>query len=104
MTSTPEGKKSPFVHQLLAFIDHQDCIIQQQNKQIQQLKNEIAHIKKQPPRPKIKPSRLGKKESKSAKGKKPGPEKRHKTSELVIHKEKPIEQEYIPPRSVLRLL
>jgi hypothetical protein len=105
ITSIPEEQKSPLVQQLLAFIEHQGSIIQQQAEQIQQMKDEIARIKKQPPRPKIKSSRLEKKknkESKSAKGKRPGSEKRHKTSELVIHREKPIEPEYIPPGSVFR--
>jgi hypothetical protein len=105
LISIPEDQKNPLVQQLLEFIEHQSCIIQQQAEQIQQLKDEIARIKKQPPRPKIKPSRLGKdkqKKGKSSEGKRPGSEKRSKTAELEIHHEEPVEPEHIPPGSVFR--
>lgn len=100
-----EEQKSPLVRQLLDFIDHQGCLIQQQAEQIQQLKDEIARLKNQPPRPKIKPSRLEKKRAKkhkSTKVKRPGSEKRYKTAELEIHEVKPIEPEQIPSGSVFR--
>lgn len=100
-----EEQISPPVRQLLEFIDHQASIIEQQAEQIQQLKDEIARLKKQPPRPKIQPSRLGKKQAKkhkSSKAKRAGSAKRHKTAELEIHKDQPIEPEYIPSGSVFR--
>jgi hypothetical protein len=101
----PEEQKSSLIRQLLDIIDSQNHFLQQQAEQIQQLKDEIARLKNQPPRPKIQPSRLEKKRKKkhkAAKGKRPGSEKRHKTAELKIHEEKPIEPEHIPPGSTFR--
>src|SRR5210317_2572644 len=95
----PEEEKSPFVIQLLAFIEHQGSIIQQQAEQIQQLKDEIAQLKNHPHRPDIKPSSLGKKKkskSKKSKGKRPGSKKRAKTAELQIHETVPMPLENIP--------
>jgi len=100
-----EELKSPPVAQLLAFIEHQGVIIQEQSEQIQQLKDEIARLKKRPPKPDIKPSSLGKKKKgkpKTSKGKRPGSKKRHKTAKLEIHETKPIEPEHIPDGSEFR--
>jgi hypothetical protein len=101
----PEEQKSDLVRQLLDIIEQQGRIIEQMTEQIQQLKDEIARLKNRPPRPKIKPSRLERKRSKknkSSKGKRPGSEKRHKTSQLKIDKVQPIEPEEIPPGSVFK--
>ena len=101
----PEEQKSPLIRQLLDIIDSQNHLLQQQAEQIQQLKDEIARLKNQPPRPKIQPSRLEKKRKKkhkASKGKRPGSEKRHKTAELKINEDKPIEPEHIPPGSFFR--
>jgi hypothetical protein len=98
----PADEKTPLVLELLAFIEQQGVIIEKQAEQIQQLKDEIARLKNQPPRPKIQPSSLEKKKkgkSKRSKGKRPGSKKRHKTAELKIHKERPVEPEYIPAGS-----
>jgi hypothetical protein len=103
--SIPEEDKSPFVIQLLAFIEHQGVIIQKQAEQIQQLKDEIARLKNQPPKPDIKPSSLEKekkRKSRSSRKKRPGSQKRSKTAELKIHKTKPIEPKKIPPGSEFR--
>jgi hypothetical protein len=100
-----EDQKNPLVLQLLDIIDQQNHLLQQQAEQIQQLRDEIARLKNQPPRPKIQPSRLEKKRKKkhkASKGKRPGSEKRHKTAELEIHDDKPIEPEHIPPGSTFR--
>jgi hypothetical protein len=97
-STIPEDEKTPLVLQLLT-------VIEQQAEQIQQLKDEIARLKNQPPRPKIKPSRLEKKKkdkSKASKGKRPGSKKRFKTAELKIHKDQPIEPDYIPHGSEFR--
>ena len=97
-STIPEDEKTPLVLQLLA-------VIEQQAEQIQQLKDEIARLKNQPPRPKIKPSSLEKKKkgkSKRSKAKRAGSKKRHKTAELEIHKDKPIEPEHIPDGSEFR--
>lgn len=94
----PEKDQSPLVEQLLAFIEHQSIIIQQ-------LKDEIARLKNQPPRPNIKPSRLGKSKkhtSKAPRNKRPGSQKRSKTSQLKIHKTDPIEPDEIPTGSQFR--
>ena len=101
----PEDEKTPLVLQLASFIEQQANIIEQQAEQIQQLKDEIARLKNQPPRPKIKPSSLEKKKkgkSKRSKGKRPGSKKRHKTAELKIHKDQPLEPEHIPDGSEFR--
>jgi hypothetical protein len=101
----PEDEKNPLVLQLASFIEQQANLIEQQAEQIQQLKDEIARLKNQPPRPKIKPSSLEKKKkgkSKRSKGKRPGSKKRHKTAQLKIHKDKPIEPEHIPDGSEFR--
>ncbi len=97
--------RSPIVEQLLAFIDHQSTIIQQQVEQIQLLKDEIARLKNQPPRPTIKPSSLGKSNRSNAgstRNKRPGSKKRSKTAKLTIHKTEPIEPESIPAGSQFR--
>lgn len=94
----PEKDQSPFIEQLLAFIEHQNIIIQQ-------LKDEIARLKNQPPRPTIKPSRLGKSKkhtSKLSRNKRPGSKKRSKTAQLKIHNTKSIEPEEIPTGSQFR--
>jgi hypothetical protein len=100
-----EEQKSPLVRQLLDIIDSQNHLLQQLSEQIQLLKDEIARLKNQPPRPKIQPSRLEKKHKKkhkASRGKRPGSEKRHKTAELEINEDKPVEPEYIPPGSFFR--
>ncbi len=101
----PADEKTPLVSGLLAFIEQQGVIIEKLAEQIQQLKDEIARLKNQPPRPKIQPSSLEKTKkdkSKRSKGKRPGSKKRRKTAELKIHKEQPIEPEYIPAGSEFR--
>jgi hypothetical protein len=101
----PEKDQSPIVKQLLAFIEHQNIIIQQQAEQIQLLKDEIARLKNQPPRPDIKPSSLGKskkRSSKSSRNKRPGSKKRSKTAHLKIHKTDPVEPDEIPIGSQFR--
>jgi hypothetical protein len=94
--------KSPLVDQLLALIENQNIVIQQQAEQIQLLKDEIARLKNQPPRPKIKPSSLEKNKNRSTKpkgNKRPGSKKRSKTAKLTIHNTQPIEPEHIPAGS-----
>ena len=51
-----EDEKSPLVVQLLALIEQQASITQQQAEQIQLLKDEIARLKGHNPKPKIRPS------------------------------------------------
>jgi hypothetical protein len=97
-----EDEKSPLVVQLLALIEQQASITQQQAEQIQLLKDEIARLKGQNPKPKIRPSSLEKNKkskSKKSKGKRPGSKKRKKTAQLQIHETIPIPLENIPEGS-----
>jgi DNA replication initiation complex subunit (GINS family) len=88
----PEKDRSPLVEQLLAFIEHQNIIIQQ-------LKDEIARLKNQPSRPTIKPSRLGKLKKHTSKS---SSNKQSKTAQLQIHRTDPIELDEIPTGSQFR--
>jgi len=56
----PEEEKTPAVCLLLAFIEQQQEIIQNQQIEIDALKAEIAKLKKLPPKPKIRASKLPK--------------------------------------------
>jgi hypothetical protein len=101
----PENEKSPFVLQLLTFIEQQASIIQAQAEEIQQLKDEIARLKNQPPRPKIEPSSLEKKaagKKKRKDKKRPGSKKRKKTAQLQIHEKVPVPLENIPQGAVFK--
>jgi hypothetical protein len=48
--------KSPMTDQLLAFIENQNIVLQQQAEQIQLLKDEIARLKINRPDPKSSPA------------------------------------------------
>ena len=99
LPTIPEEEKSPLVIQLLAFIELQGSVIQQQAEQIQQLKDEIARLKNHPRKPDIKPSSLEKKKkgkSKKSKSKRPGSKKRKKTAQLHIHETIRIPLENVP--------
>lgn len=79
----PEEQKSELVVLLLE-------IIRQQGEIIQELRDEIARLKGHNPRPKIEPSRLEPPKREKPEGgsqKRPGSDKRQKSSELVIHEE-----------------
>jgi len=104
LPTIPEEEKTPTILRLLDFIEQQNQIILQLSEQNQALKDEISNLKNQPPRPKIRPSSLEKKERKrkSKKKKRPGSQKRHKTVELKIHEDKPVEPENIPTGSWFR--
>ncbi|WP_368860921.1 transposase [Desulforhabdus sp. TSK] len=94
----PEEAKSELVVQLLE-------IIKQQAELIQELRDEIARLKGQTPRPKIAPSRLEQREKNkpNTNGKKrPGSDKRQKTSELMIHAEQKVTAENIPEGSTFK--
>lgn len=100
-----EEEKTPIALRLLDYIEQQNHIILQQSEHIQALKDEINNLKNQPPRPKIRPSNLEKnkkQKKKSKKNKRAGSQKRHKTVELKINEDKPIEPEYIPNGSRFR--
>ena len=94
----PEEQKSELVVLLLE-------VIRQQGEIIQELKDEIARLKGHNPRPKIEPSRLeppkkGKPEGDSQK--RPGSDKRQKSSELVIHEEIKVSAADVPEGSVFK--
>ncbi len=56
----PEEDKTPTVRLLLAFIEQQQEVIQNQQLKINALKTEMAKLKMLPPKPKIRPSKLPK--------------------------------------------
>lgn len=96
----PEGERPPFVTQLLE-------VIRYQAEQIQVLKDEIAILKGNKPKPKIKPSKMekgskGNKDKESSNNKRPGSEKRNKTSGLEIHETIVIPAENVPKGSVFK--
>ena len=107
-----ESERTPAVDKLLDFI--QQLIeeireLRQENQSLKQenqlLKNEIAILKGQKPKPPMQPNKLEKKPSGSdenieGKKKRPGSEKRAKTSELVIHEEIHIAVENVPQGSI----
>ena len=91
----PEEEKSELVVLLLE-------IIKQQGEVIQELKDEIARLKGHNPRPRITPSQLEQPKRNKPKDrdkKRPGSEKRHKSAELVIHKEQKVPAKDIPEGS-----
>lgn len=91
----PEEEKSELVVLLLE-------IIRQQAETIQELKDEIARLKGHNPKPKIEPSRLEPPKKEKPKGdsqKRPGSDKRHKSSQLVIHEELKVPAANVPEGS-----
>ena len=56
----PEKEKTQTVRLLLAFIEQQQAIIQDQQIEIDALKTEVAKLKKLPPKPRIRASSLPK--------------------------------------------
>lgn len=90
----PEGQKTSIISQLVEVMEQQSVIIQQQEELVQQLKDEIARLKGQNPKPKIRPSQLEKnpesKKDECCSHKRPGSDKRSKTTNLIIHKAVPI--------------
>jgi hypothetical protein len=100
----PEEEKTPIVLQLLEICEQQSAIIHQQAEIIQQLKDEIAGLKNQKPKPRIRPSQLEKRADKeeSPSEKRPGSEKKSKTTDLVICETIRISPESIPPGSIFK--
>jgi len=91
----PEEQKSELVVLLLE-------IIRQQGEIIQELRDEIARLKGHNPRPKIEPSRLEPPKREKPEGgsqKRPGSDKRQKSSELVIHEELKVPAADVPEGS-----
>jgi len=94
----PEEQKSELVVLLLE-------IIRQQGEIIQELRDEIARLKGHNPRPKIEPSRLEPPKKEKPTGdsqKRPGSDKRQKSSELVIHEELKVVAAEVPEGSAFK--
>ena len=106
MPKIPEEEKTPLVSQLLEISDQQSEIIQQLAEEIQLLKDENARLKGQKPKPKIRPSKLEKNskkhKEKGSSGKRPGSQKRSKTSDLIIHDTISVPPEWIPLGSTFK--
>ena len=101
----PEIEKSPIFSALLEIVEQQSVTIQQQAEIIQLLKDEIARLKGQKPKLNIQTSKLEKnpkKKEKPSSSKRPGFQKREKTSDLVIHDHIRVPQESIPKGSILK--
>lgn len=102
----PEEEKTPVILQLLGIIEQISVANLLQAEEIQLLKDEIARLKGQKPKPNIRPSTLEKapndQEKKDFSGKRPGSNKRSKTSEIIIHETIPIAPEWIPPGSTFK--
>ena len=102
----PEEEKIPIISQLVEIIEQQSVAIQLLEEENQQLKDEVARLKGQKPKPTIRPSTLEKtpkdQKRKDPSGKRPGSDKRSKTSEIIIHETIPIAPEFIPPGSTFK--
>jgi len=88
----PKHERSPLV---LLLLD----IIHQQQQRIAQLEDEIAILKGLKPRPTIQPSTLEAplSQTPAPPQKRPGSDKRHKTAQLIIHREVPLPLPDPPP-------
>ncbi len=105
----PEEEKTPVVRLLLAFMEQQQEIIQNQQVEIDVLKTEVAKLKKLPPKPKIRSSKLPKDDDndnptghsgnkKSSSGNGTGKSRKRK-KKLNIHKTKIIKPDNLPKQS-----
>jgi hypothetical protein len=102
----PEAEQTPLVKQLVSVIEHLADRVGQLEELNAQLKDEIAVLKGLKPRPKIQPNRLEEPpadptggtgtppESKPKRSRRPG-----KTADVVIHEERGIHPELVPPGS-----
>jgi len=106
----PEEEKTPIVRILLAFIEQQQAIIQEQQVDIDALKTEVAKLKKLPPKPTIRASKLPKDDDNnnpsghSGNKKKTTPKggtntSRKRKKNLIIHKTKIIKPDNLPEHS-----
>ena len=102
----PKDENTLIISQLLEVTEQQSVIIQLQGEEIQKLKDEIARLKGQKPKPKIRPSKLEKdpkgQKKKDSSGKRPGSNKRSKTSDLIIHKDITVPPASIPTNSIFK--
>src|SRR6266571_3380130 len=100
----PPEERTPLVLSLLAIIDQQQQRIQQLEELVQQLRDEIAILKGQKPRPQIAPSRLESppRPARVEGEKRPGSEKRPKTSQLTIHDEVWLDLDHPPAGAVFK--
>jgi hypothetical protein len=93
-------EQTPTVKLLLAILEQQQEIINQQAREIEILKEEVKRLKKHKGKPRIKPSQMNNDKSTNADSSNPkkraGSEKRNKNAELTIHEEKIISAEHIP--------
>ncbi|WP_198264452.1 transposase [sulfur-oxidizing endosymbiont of Gigantopelta aegis] len=105
----PEEEKTPVVRLLLAFMEQQQEIIQNQQVEIDALKTEVAKLKKLPPKPKIRASKLpkdddndnptghsGSKKNNSGNG---TSKSRKRKKKLAIHKTTVIKPDNLPEHS-----
>ena len=105
----PKEEKTPVVRLLLAFMEQQQAIIQNQQVEIDALKTEVAKLKKLPPKPKIRSSKLPKDDDndnptghsgnkKNSQGSESGKSRKRK-KELNIHKTIIIKPDNLPEQA-----
>ena len=103
----PEEERTPLVKGLLEIIEQLAERVQRQDEEIAHLKDEIAVLKGEKKRPKFKPSKLDKEtdedqaeEKEGAQGKRPGSQKKPKTTQLQVHEDKVVKpREEVPAGS-----
>jgi len=100
----PEPDQTPVVKALLGIIEQLIERVQQQDEEIALLKDEVNILKGEKKRPVFKGSKLDKNTepdnaSKPPAKKRPGSLKKKKTQQLVIHEDKVIKPDVVPPGS-----
>lgn len=100
----PEAERTPLVRQLLQIIHLQQERILQLEERVHQLEDEIARLKGLKSRPGIAPSTLEKppRPPRDPDAKRPGSDKRSKTSELTITEEAVIPLSHVPEGAVFK--
>lgn len=100
----PEAERTPLVRQLLGTIALQQERILQLEERVHQLEDEIARLKRLKSRPKIAPSTLERspRPPRDPNAKRPGSDKRSKTSELTITEEAVIPLPDVPEGAVFK--
>lgn len=100
----PEAERTPLVRQLLQIIHLQQERILQLEERVHQLEDEIARLKGLKSRPGIAPSTLERppRPPRDPNAKRPGSDKRSKTSELTITEEAVIPLSHVPEGAVFK--
>ena len=100
-----DEEKTPLVRSLVGIIEHQAQRLDEQAQRLAALEAELERLQRGPKKPASnrQPSALSKPTvaKPTAEGKRPGSEKRAKTRELLIHEERVVPPQEVPPGSTL---